>query len=387
MSSYRVRNNKRTNSRPHGKKEASETMLYLVELYEEFPNEKFAILVRLLRERYGSTIPERTLRNWWNIYLDWDMFPHEYFEFIAARKRRFRNYKRSKVITQQMLEQLKDIIEDNPDLYVDEIQAKMCIKHKVWISERTLRRALKEELKMVLKVSYDSARQRDEAHRQLFKEALKILVQHPNQLVFVDETHKDRNASRRRRAWSRKGIPAPIQRWFRNEACYTLIAAFNIEGFMDSTLDCVLRGAISNEGAAGTVNAEYFEEWVEACLCPTLGNYSKGEPNSIVVLDNASTHMHSRVRRMIESKGALILYTAPYSPDLNPIELGFGLYKSNLKRVWDPENLFGSHSKAISQINGDHAIKFFRHCGVPKSDEVLTIPELEELVLALNLNE
>ena len=64
-----------------------------------------------------------------------------------------------------------------------------------------------------------------------------------------------------------------------------------------------------------------------------LGDYAKGEPRSVVVLDNASVHHSEYVVHVITTAGAKVIYTAPYSPDLNPIELMFGQNKASLKRV------------------------------------------------------
>jgi transposase len=64
-----------------------------------------------------------------------------------------------------------------------------------------------------------------------------------------------------------------------------------------------------------------------------------------VGLDNASVHHSEYVVHAIESAGAKVIYTAPYSPDLNPIELMFGQYKAALKRhtflPWDEAHLVG----------------------------------------------
>ena len=52
-----------------------------------------------------------------------------------------------------------------------------------------------------------------------------------------------------------------------------MIASLDIDGFVPSTIECVVqRNEISAEGAAGTVNAGYFETWVEHFLCPVLGD-------------------------------------------------------------------------------------------------------------------
>jgi len=65
---------------------------------------------------------------------------------------------------------------------------------------------------------------------------------------------------------------------------------------------------------------------------PTLGNYLLGEPRSVVVLDNVSIHKDPRVLAAIEAAGAIVIWCARYSPDLNPIEMCFFQYKQFLRR-------------------------------------------------------
>ena len=113
---------------------------------------------------------------------------------------------------------------------------------------------------------------------------------------------------------------------------YTMIAGFNLDGFVDSTIGIFLRDEISDEGAAGTVDGSKFVEWVKRHLVPVLGDYRKKEKNSILIMDNASTHMSREVVDIIKATGCYLLYTAPYSPDLSPIEYGFNVYKAYLKR-------------------------------------------------------
>jgi hypothetical protein len=59
------------------------------------------------------------------------------------------------------------------------------------------------------------------------------------------------------------------------------------------------------------------------------------EPNSVLVLDNTQIHHNGQIALIVEAKGALIQYLSPYSPNLNPIEKGFSLYKSNLQQYKD----------------------------------------------------
>jgi len=86
----------------------------------------------------------------------------------------------------------------------------------------------------------------------------------------------------------------------------------NIEGFVQSTLHIYPRNMLSMEGAAETVTTDAFEYWVEDFLLPVLGYYSHGDPNSIVVWNNASTHCSQHVLQIIRNKETYVLFTVPY---------------------------------------------------------------------------
>ena len=51
-------------------------------------------------------------------------------------------------------------------------------------------------------------------------------------------------------------------------------------------------------------------------------------------MDNASVHASrkERLRELISAAGALLIFLPPYSPDLSPIEPGFGLVKKGMQR-------------------------------------------------------
>ena len=224
---------------------------------------------------------------------------------------------------------LKDIVDNNPELYIDEISEELLKQAGVHLPCSTVYRTIYCKLGYTLQVCYESAKQRDELERKRYSIALKSLVKNVDQVIVIDETHKDKRASRRRRAWGvRNGGGVRLRKWFKNECQYTMIAGFNVNGFVNSTVGLYPRDEISDEGAAGTVDGDGFKQWVKERLCPVLGNYFEGEKNSLVIMDNASTHMSWEVMEMIEQTGALLLYTAPYSPDLLPIEYGFHIYKT-----------------------------------------------------------
>jgi transposase len=81
----------------------------------------------------------------------------------------------------------------------------------------------------------------------------------------------------------------------------------------------------------GTTNSALFEEFIEQLL-PLCRRWP--EPRSVLIMDNASIHYSSRVKRMCEEAGVILIYLPPYSPDLNQIEEFFAELKSFMKKHW-----------------------------------------------------
>ena len=147
---------------------------------------------------------------------------------------------------------------------------------------------------------------------------------------------------------------------------YTLIAAADINGFIPGAYHTVLRDEVSEEGAAGTVDAEYFLQWVQNYLCPVLGRYEYGEPRSVVLLDNASTHMNMEVVNAITATGAVVIFISPYSPFLNPIENYFFIYKAYLKSNEQRMllNWQDVHMEGLQQVDIVKGTKYFKRCRI-----------------------
>jgi hypothetical protein len=86
---------------------------------------------------------------------------------------------------------------------------------------------------------------------------------------------------------------------------------------------------------AESIDADTFYEYVERCLLPYLLPFNGINPNSVVILDNASIHHIEQVVKLIEDTEAIVLFLPPYSPYIMPIEECFSKVKSYL-RASDP---------------------------------------------------
>jgi len=127
----------------------------------------------------------------------------------------------------------------------------------------------------------------------------------------------------------------------------TLIAALGIEGIRCSTV------------VDGAVNGDVFEAFVEQVLLPEL---RRGD---VVIMDNLSSHKRQRIRKLIESVGARLIFLPPYSPDLNPIENIFAKIKQLLRSLAcrTHKTLWAAMQSVLDKVTATDAINCYKHCG------------------------
>lgn len=302
----------------------------------------------------------------------------------------YRNVGRSGDWNQHDTDALKKIVDKSPDAYLDEIQRQMVVAGRRRFSMSYIWKKLTgSAIRYSLKKAIEVAAERNEEDRARYLESRGVGLEdvygvpRPEMAVFIDETYKGRNDARRMRRWGRKGRKASYRHPFSFEGShdrrYSLLAAADINGFIIEACETVYAKSSSTDAdpTRGTIDAERFELWVEEFLCPTLGRFDLQEPRSLVILDNASTHHTVRVRELIRATGAEILYTAPYSPDLNPIEEMFSKYKMMLRRHRNLP-LEEAHMAALLSITPANARGYFRNAEVRGCE----VEELEDEVTA-----
>jgi transposase len=168
----------------------------------------------------------------------------------------------------------------------------------------------------------------------------------PRRLIFIDETWAKTNMTRRcGRSPRGQRLVAKVPHGHWNTT--TLIGALGVGGVRCSTV------------VDGPVNREVFEAFVEQVLLPSL------RPGDIVVMDNLSSHKSPKVRRLIESAGAELIYLPPYSPDLSPIEPAFSKIKQLLRTLAarTRDALWSSLQTILDAVTPSDALHYFEHCG------------------------
>lgn len=106
-------------------------------------------------------------------------------------------------------------------------------------------------------------------------------------------------------------------------------------------------------------NRDIFEAWVEQALLRAL------PPGDTIIMNNLSSHKGPRLRALIESRGASLLYLPPYNPDLNPIESAFAKLKTLLRHeaTRTVEALWSAIGRLIDLITPTECMNMFAVAG------------------------
>lgn len=167
-----------------------------------------------------------------------------------------------------------------------------------------------------------------------------------NQLIFIDETGANLNLAPPY-GWA----PSPERAYDQKPTA---------KGQRVNTI-----GALSQQGITaalifeGTLTTAVFLQFLLECFMPVLTK------DNVVIMDNATPHKAKAIREVLAAKGIRAVFLPPYSPQLNPIEMGWSKVKQLLRR-WRPrtvEHLVGSFEQAVNSISSFEAVNYFNAAG------------------------
>jgi len=188
------------------------------------------------------------------------------------------------------------------------------------------------------------ALERDEGARTLFRDVASTLP--VEKLVVVDEssTHLGMTPLYARAPRGQRAYARTKRNYGQN---VTLLSALQLGG---------MRASMVIEGSTTT---PVFETYVEQVLAPIL------EPGTVVILDNLAAHQADNVQRLVEAKGAHLLFLPAYSPDLSPIEHAFSKIKQALRRAKAQtlDALIDAIAQALAAVSWADTVGWFTSCG------------------------
>ena len=144
----------------------------------------------------------------------------------------------------------------------------------------------------------------------------------------------------------------------------TITAPYHRGNFM------TIFGAISLNGiealtyTEGSGNTEVFTCFINNYLCPVL------QSNHVVVMDNVSFHKSGKIKLAIESIGAKLIYSPPYSPEFNPIEEMWSKVKTFLRKVSAriKRSFKSALRNALFTVTSTDLFGWFKHAGYIDQD-------------------
>ncbi|KAK1517409.1 hypothetical protein CABS01_16637 [Colletotrichum abscissum] len=229
---------------------------------------------------------------------------------------------RPKSITPPMLSALRGNLAVDPCLTLNQMAAFLRKYYEADVSRFSISRTLRKD-KWSQKATQNVAQERNLDLRDEFMH--QISQYRSEQLVFVDESGIDKSIGIRRRGWAPRGKrPRQIKRFHRGRR-YQILPAYTQDGVIHFRV------------YEGSTDAKVFESFIEILLLH-CGRWP--EPRSVLIMDNASFHHSDRIRDMCAAAGVVLLYSAPYSPDIIPIEHYFGELKNFIRQVWNEHQGF-----------------------------------------------
>jgi hypothetical protein len=187
-------------------------------------------------------------------------------------------------LTQEELSLLKHVIDEDTDRTYEQAKDELADRFHVTVSIKQISIAVNTSVKKgglgySSKVKQFAAAEKDHVERRDFIRFLNAFLPELDEawhkVVFFDEMHRSLREGERRRTLGPKGIPSVVHRGFCAEIMqtFTLFGALNTSGILESTPWI----------CKDNVDSDIFYLWVFFFLCPMLGDFAAGEPNSIVL--------------------------------------------------------------------------------------------------------
>lgn len=248
---------------------------------------------------------------------------------------------------------LRNILKHRPVSYVDELVDELFFECGVIASKSAITRVLLDmgySRRRLSRLSHKA----DVVERIDFRERAREWVFNLDQLIFIDETSKDRTSINRAFGWGPKRQSIYNKGFVLNGHRVSVVGAYSLSGIisMDYTQD--------------TYDRCEFQSFFRRSVIPALQPFP--QKHSIVVIDNARIHSRRWLISACKSVGAIVLFLSRYSPDLNPIEHVWAMMKRYLHRHGG-HHLGNDNNQQLlldaidyAHINMDH-IANFASCG------------------------
>lgn len=233
---------------------------------------------------------------------------------------------------------LIDIINSNCLLTLKEIKTKLNIN----IHQTTVWRWLKKLNYTMKKVRRITLTDKNTPEiKQQFKKNIKQL--NPKDMLFLDEVGFQIEMYKSK-GWSLKGLRCIYKGKIKGHK--------NITGVFTISTTNIVNYKLYKRG----VNSDIFVSYLK----------DSNIKNKTLVMDNYRVHHTKDVKNVLKNNNISVLYTPPYSPELNPIEEMFSWFKRRLrlKTIVTEKQLHYEIEQLTKEINSNennHLLKYYQH--------------------------
>lgn len=231
-----------------------------------------------------------------------------------------------------IIECIRTTIQFDPFISSRKLQALISETLKVSVSLELIRTAIRRLGFTKKKAKYYGAPSNLEALTLEFIRRRTDFQNAGKDFICIDETSFGRHSYSEARGYTKKGQKLFIRKNTPRMTTVSVIACASETGW------------VKIKGCKGATNALEFVTFLKSLDLTS---------NTVVLMDNVRFHHSSVVREFLDSKKVERLYTPPYSPWFNPIELCF----SNVKRHFRKEQ---NIEKAFASLEGHHFASFFK---------------------------
>ena len=228
---------------------------------------------RMVYQKYALAIPVKTISS--NLLVDQSTVRRTLRLFDntgMVDKKAYNSASRKMSITDQLY--LLELVIENPGMYLTEMKKELHARG-INVDESTICRFLKEANFSKKKMRLVAMQRSEELRAKYLSE---VVLYNPNMLVFIDETGSNRKDAMRKFGYSPRGQRCITKKFLVRGQRVSAIAALSSERVLDVKF------------IYSSVSGETFTKFIEQNLLPHLLPFNGYNPNSVVVLDNASVH-------------------------------------------------------------------------------------------------
>jgi len=223
---------------------------------------------------------------------------------------------RKKIFTVEDTQWLSQLVEENSDRYQQELVEDFLFSRRKLTSTSTISRMLHCLRFTRKKINTTPVERLTAVALEKRAEFLAQLAQYSwSDIFFVDETSVDCLIFQRKWGWSRQNQRLSTARRYVRGQKYTILSCINS-----------IVGLTSYRIIVGDANTSDFNSYITDLVLPQVS------PNGAIIMDNCSIHKSYDLQALVQLNNKELLFTSPYSPDLNPIEMSYAFFKQQLKK-------------------------------------------------------